>query len=145
MKCLGCYMDSEKSYCRKCSKRLFGTFGVSSMLDFEMPRSDNLHAFQEHSKRLSISGVQLKYSLRLESKKLVLTDTNGQYILKPIPPSRQLVAIGDLPENEHLTMQIAERVYGFSILFDVWTLRPKRFYRTGKQVGYIRNKNGKDA
>jgi serine/threonine-protein kinase HipA len=76
-----------------------------------MPKADNMQAFQEHSKRLSISGVQLKYSLHLKGKKLVLTDKNGQYILKPVPPSQQLVYIEDVPENEHLTMQIAEQLF----------------------------------
>ena len=111
MKCLGCYTDTVKSYCPKCSRRLFGTLRIPSVLDFEAPKADNLQAFQEHSKRLSISGVQLKYSLRLEGKSLMLTDINGQYILKPIPSAKQLVHIGDVPENEHLTMQIAEQVF----------------------------------
>lgn len=67
--------------------------------------------FQEHSKRLSISGVQLKYSLRLEKNKLILSEQYGQYILKPIPPSRQLINIENAPENEHLTMQMAEQLF----------------------------------
>lgn len=111
MICLGCYTDTKKSYCPKCSKRLFNSPGILSVLDFDMPKADNMQAFQEHSKRLSISGVQLKYSLRLEGKHLVLTDKNGQYILKPVPPSKQLVHIEDVPENEHLTMQIAEQLF----------------------------------
>jgi len=111
MKCLGCYTDTMRSYCSKCSRTLFNVLGISSVLDFDMPKADNMQAFQEHSKRLSISGVQLKYSLHLEGKKLVLTDKNGQYILKPVPPSQQLVYIEDVPENEHLTMQIAEQLF----------------------------------
>ena len=84
---------------------------VLSVLDFDAPKADNLEMFQEHSKRLSISGVQLKYSLRLEKDKLILSEQHGQYILKPIPSSRHLINIEDAPENEHLTMQMAEQLF----------------------------------
>ena len=63
------------------------------------------------TKRLSISGVQLKYSLRLEGKELKLVDKGGQYILKPIPPEVLIVEAGQAPENEHLTMQIASQIF----------------------------------
>lgn len=82
------------------------------MLDFDAPKADNIDTYQEFSKRLSISGVQLKYSLSLADGALVLSEKNGQYILKPVPPARQLMSIEDAPENEHLTMQIAEQVFG---------------------------------
>lgn len=131
MKCLGCYTDTMRSYCSKCSRRLFNVLGISSVLDFDMPKADNMQAFQEHSKRLSISGVQLKYSLHLEGKKLVLTDKNGQYILKPVPPSQQLVYIEDVPENEHLTMQIAEQ------LFKIITASNALILFNDEQRGYI--------
>lgn len=84
---------------------------ILSVLDFDAPKADNLRAFQEHSRQLSISGVQLKYSLRLEDGKLTLADKRGQYILKPVPPARQLANIDAVPENEHLTMQLAARVF----------------------------------
>jgi serine/threonine-protein kinase HipA len=41
----------------------------------------------------------------------VLTERGGTYILKPIPPSQQLAHIDQVPENEHLTMQIAKQVF----------------------------------
>ena len=111
MKCLGCYNEVKASYCLQCRKKLFGKAKVLSVLDLDAPKADNLDMFQEHSKRLSISGVQLKYSLRLEKNELVLSEQHGQYIIKPIPPSRQLVNVEDIPENEHLTMQIAEQIF----------------------------------
>jgi len=114
MKCLGCYKEVAESYCAPCRNKLFEKSKIVSVLDFDAPKTDNLAVFQEHSRRLSISGVQLKYSLRLENKKLVLTDKNGQYILKPIPPSRHQVNGDDAPENEHLTMQIASQVFGIN-------------------------------
>lgn len=82
------------------------------MLNFDAPESNNLDTFQELSKGLSISGVQLKYSLLLDDKTLKLTIRNGHYILKPIPPGKQLANITEVPENEHLTMQIAQQLFG---------------------------------
>lgn len=112
MKCAGCYKEiAGDGYCLKCRKRLFDGARVPAMLSFKAPQNDNLREYQEQTKRLSISGVQLKYSLRLEGKDLVLTDSSGQYILKPIPPAT-IVLPDQAPENEHLTMQIAEQVYG---------------------------------
>ena len=78
---------------------------------FDTPQSDNLIAYQEQTKRLSISGVQLKYSLKLIGKELVLTDRGGEYILKPIPPSMLIALPDQAPENEHLTMQIANQLF----------------------------------
>lgn len=111
MNCLGCYTEVKEGYCLKCRKKLFDKAKISSALSFDAPKADNLAEFQEHSKRLSISGVQLKYSVRLENDELKLYDRNGQYILKPVPPARQLINITDAPENEHLTMQIAEQIF----------------------------------
>ena len=78
---------------------------------FDTPQADNLIAYQEQTKRLSISGVQLKYSLKLIGKELVLTDRGGEYILKPIPPSMLIALPDQAPENEHLTMQIANHLF----------------------------------
>jgi serine/threonine-protein kinase HipA len=108
MNCLGCYTEVKEGYCLKCRKKLFDKVRVPAVLLFDAPKADNLAEFQEHSKRLSISGVQLKYSLRLENGQLKLYDNNGQYILKPVPSAKQLINIEDAPANEHLTMQIAD-------------------------------------
>lgn len=114
MNCPGCYKEVKDGYCLTCRKKMFGKAKVTPILDFDSPRTDNLDDYQDHSKRLSISGVQLKYSLRLNENKLALTDAGGEYILKPIPPARQLVNIEEMPENEHLTMQIAAQVFGIN-------------------------------
>jgi serine/threonine-protein kinase HipA len=111
MNCLGCYTEVKEGYCLSCRKKLFDKARVPAILLFDAPKADNLAAFQEHSKRLSISGVQLKYSVRLENRELKLYDKNGQYILKPVPPAKQLIHMEDAPENEHLTMQIAEQLF----------------------------------
>ena len=111
MKCLGCYTEVKDGYCLSCRKKLFDKAKVSTVLSFDSPKVDNLAAFQEHYKRFSISGVQLKFSLRLENQKLEIAEKEGQYILKPIPPSTLYVALHDAPENEHLTMQIAAQLF----------------------------------
>jgi serine/threonine-protein kinase HipA len=112
MICKGCYKEDTDGYCLSCRKKLFDRLRIPAVLSFDAPKADNIASFQEHSKRLSISGVQLKYSLRLENKALVFTEQSGQYILKPIPPSNLLVSVEDVPENEHLSMQIAEQLFG---------------------------------
>ena len=110
MRCSGCYKENIEGYCLNCRKKLFDGKRVPDILSFKAPQNENLQEYQEQTKRLSISGVQLKYSLRLDDKSLAMTDKGGQYILKPIPPS--VITYPDqAPENEHLTMQIAEQVY----------------------------------
>lgn len=111
MQCKGCYKEVKDGYCLGCRKSMFQGLRTSPALPFETPKDINLISFQEHSKRLSISGVQLKYSLRLEKKELVLTEKGGEYILKPIPPAQQLFHVDQVPENEHLTMQIAKQIF----------------------------------
>jgi len=114
MNCLGCYTEVKEGYCLACRKKLFDKAKVPAVLLFDAPKADNLAEFQEHTKRLSISGVQLKYSARLEDGDLKLYEKNGQYILKPIPPAKQLINLDDAPENEHLTMQIAEQLFNIN-------------------------------
>jgi len=112
MQCKGCYKEVAEGYCLSCRKKLFNKLKVPTVLAFDAPTADNLLTFQEYSKRLSISGIQLKYSLKLEKNILELCEKGGQYILKPIPVAKQLVELDQVPENEHLTMQIAAQVFG---------------------------------
>jgi len=114
MICPGCYRNSEEGYCRNCRKRLFNGKNVPPVLAFDTPKDENLKQYQEKTKRLSISGVQLKYSLKLEGTELVLTETKGEYILKPVPPSVEIEKSDQAPENEHLTMQIADQIFGIA-------------------------------
>ncbi|MBC7757499.1 MAG: HipA domain-containing protein [Phormidesmis sp. FL-bin-119] len=111
MICKGCYRNSEEGYCRNCRKRLFNGKNVPTILTFGTPKDENLKQYQEKTKRLSISGVQLKYSLKLEGSQLVLTETKGEYILKPVPPTVEIEKSDQAPENEHLTMQIAGQIF----------------------------------
>jgi len=94
---------------------LFGSRSkkVSHILSFESPgKSDeSLRQYNEKIKRISISGVQEKFSLKLEKNTLFLTDAGGTHILKPVPNER-LNRLTDLPANEHVSMQIAKQVFG---------------------------------
>ena len=131
MNCLGCYTEVKEGYCLSCRKKLFGKSKIASVLPFAAPKEDKLSLFQEHSKRLSISGVQLKYSLRLVNNEWELCEKGSQYILKPIPPARQLEALEDAPENEHLTMQLATQ------LFKIKTAANAIIYFNDGQPAYI--------
>jgi serine/threonine-protein kinase HipA len=112
MKCLGCYKKIEKNeYCLSCRKKLFDGKRVPTVLDFDKPKAENMKMYNEYSKRMSISGVQLKYSLELVGDRLALCETKGQYIIKPIQTADHLEMMEDAPENEHLTMQIASQIF----------------------------------
>jgi serine/threonine-protein kinase HipA len=89
-------------------KELFNGKKANHLLSFTRPEFDKLK--RESGGRLSLFGIQLKHSLRLEKNQLVLTEKDGQYILKPIP-SGQFENMDQVPANEHLTMQIAKQVY----------------------------------
>jgi serine/threonine-protein kinase HipA len=86
---------------------------VSHILPFGPPgkNSELTREYNEKRVRISISGVQEKYSLRLQKNSLFLTDSRGTYILKPVPAER-LDRVTDLPANEHVSMQIARQVFG---------------------------------
>src|SRR5215510_12392245 len=109
--CPSCYNNESEGYCLKCRKLLFDGAKVSPILRFDSPKAGNLPDYQEKTRRLSISGVQLKYSLILEGNQLKLAESGGQYILKPIPPSTLIAEAAQAPENEHMTMQIASQIF----------------------------------
>lgn len=114
MRCFGCIAEVTEGYCPKCKKLLFGGRNVQTTLDFNEPDHKSLFLINGNRARISISGVQLKYSVRIEEDKLYLTDSGGQYLLKPIPKSPHIANAADAPANEHLTMQIAKQVFGIA-------------------------------
>jgi len=130
MNCLGCYKEGVRGYCLNCRKKLFDRKRVSPILPFAATDGAHIKTFHEQVKRLSISGVQLKYSLRLHENVLQLAEKNGQYILKPIPTS-PITFPDQAPENEHLTMQIAAQV------FKIPTAANALIYYEGMQPAYL--------
>lgn len=109
--CPGTLAEGFTTYSPKCRKEMFNGKKVSHILPFPSPQKNDAQQklFLENKTRISISGVQEKYSLRLSGKTLELTDKHGEYILKPIPAG--LLNVTQVPANEHLTMQIAAQVF----------------------------------
>lgn len=89
-------------YHPECLESLFGTKTLP-LLDIELAKLMGLAA--EMAGKMSISGVQEKVSLRLSADKsrCEIAPTGGRYILKPEPSRFAFV-----PQNEHLTMRLAE-------------------------------------
>lgn len=112
--CPGTLAPGFDTYSRTCLKRVFDGRKVSHILPYEAPNSDapTDKLFEENQQRISISGVQEKFSVLLEKNRLRLIKKGerGTYILKPIPNSGK--KRDQMPANEHLTMQIARQVYG---------------------------------
>jgi serine/threonine-protein kinase HipA len=109
--CPGCLRPGYETYCNNCLKKLADGKKISHILSFTRPEFNKLKRAQ--SSRLSISGIQVKHSLKLVNKELFLTDEKGEYILKPIP-SGLFEKLEQVPANEHLTMQIAEQAFGIN-------------------------------
>jgi serine/threonine-protein kinase HipA len=111
--CPGTLATGYHTYSRTCLVRLFQGRKVSHILPYDSPASNPAtdELFDENRKRMSISGVQEKFSVLLEKNKLRLTNAGerGTYILKPIPAAGR--RLDQMPANEHVTMQIARQVY----------------------------------
>ena len=112
--CPATLSEGHDTYSNTGLKRVFGGKKVSHILPYPAPNFNNAsdERFIENRKRLSISGVQEKFSVLLEKNKLRLIKEGeqGQYILKPIPGAGKNA--NQMPANEHLTMQIARQVFG---------------------------------
>jgi serine/threonine-protein kinase HipA len=112
--CPGTLAEGFNTYSRTCLNRVFQGKKVHHVLPYDSPASNPEinELFEENRKRMSISGVQEKFSVLLEKNKLRLISEGerGTYILKPIPSAGRKP--DQMPANEHLTMQIARQVYG---------------------------------
>ena len=103
-----------KSYSRTIINSVFSGSKVSPVLPYLSLQAKHNDAvlFEDNAARISISGVQEKFSMiQLKNKiRLTLENEQGTHILKPIPAI--LKNADQMPANEHLTMQIAKQVYG---------------------------------
>lgn len=112
--CPGTLAEGHSTYSRACLSKIFRGKKVHHILPYESPASgsETEGLFNDNRKRISISGVQEKFSVLLEKNKLRLTKEGeqGEYILKPIPGAGKRPEC--MPANEHLTMQIAKQAYG---------------------------------
>lgn len=112
--CPGTLAKGYHTYSRACLNRVFNGRSVSHLLPYSAPAVDEKtdELYVENQQHISISGVQVKYSVLLEKNKLRLTHVGeqGTHILKPIPAG--VKNADQMPANEHLTMQIATQVFG---------------------------------
>lgn len=110
-KCLYCYQaleNDQHDYHPSCIKKLFGTT-QAPVIDFDLNQLEEL-AKQIVIQSKAITGVQPKLSLNVEKHKnkptrLTIVGFHGDFILKP-PTS----LFKELPENEDVTMHLAELV-----------------------------------
>ena len=113
-RCPGTLAASFTTYSRTCVKRVFNGRKVNHVLPYASLQSyDNGDdPFEANASRMSISGVQEKFSIIQLKNKIRLTKEGeqGTHILKPIPSVSKNA--DQMPANEHLTMQIAQQVFG---------------------------------
>ena len=107
-KCLYCYKElgeGEVDFHKRCSKKFFGV-PTAPELPYSLDELDTLAA-QVIKSQTTLTGVQAKLSLHLDrhegSKRLTIVGLWGDFIFKPQTPSYKT-----LPENEDLTMHLAE-------------------------------------
>ena len=107
-KCLYCYKElgeGEVDFHKACSKKFFGV-PTAPELPYSLDELDSLAA-QVIKSQTTLTGVQAKLSLHLDrhegSKRLTIVGLWGDFIFKP-----QTQSYKTLPENEDLTMHLAE-------------------------------------
>jgi serine/threonine-protein kinase HipA len=113
-RCPGTLAAGFTTYSRTCCKRVFNGSKVNHILPYASLQSNHNSedSFEENAMRISISGVQEKFSIIQLKNKIRLTKVGeqGTHILKPIPSVSKNA--DQMPANEHLTMQIAQQVFG---------------------------------
>ena len=113
-RCPGTLAEGFTTYSRTCLKRVFNGSKVNHVLPYVSLQSNHNSedSFEENASRISISGVQEKFSIIQLKNKIRLTKEGeqGTHILKPIPSVSKNA--DQMPANEHLTMQIAQQLFG---------------------------------
>jgi serine/threonine-protein kinase HipA len=116
-RCPGTLAEGHTTYSRACLSKVFKGRKVNHILSYDSPASNSEtdELFNDNRKRMSISGVQEKFSVLLDKNKLRLINEGeqGEYILKPIPSAGNRAEC--MPANEHLTMQIAKQAFGIEV------------------------------
>ena len=115
-KCLYCYtaLTGESDFHEKCSKSFFGTNEVPT-IPYSYDQMNEL-AKDVVERSITVPGVQPKLSMSLSSESketqrlTVVGALGGNYIFKP--PSGDFK---EMPENEHLTIRIAE-AFGINVV-----------------------------
>jgi serine/threonine-protein kinase HipA len=110
-KCLYCYKElkEDKDFHAKCSKVFFGSDEILE-LKYSLAEMNSL-AKEVVNRSVTVPGVQAKLSMGLveevqkkgKYRLTIVGELGGKYIFKP-----PTVDYPEMPENEHLTMRIAE-------------------------------------
>lgn len=139
-KCLYCYQElkeGQKDFHPHCARKFFGTQDVP-LLEYRHEDLDML-AEQIIRAQTSLTGVQPKLSLNLTKhdgcNRLTIVGLWGDYIFKP-----QTDAYAELPENEDLTMHLAEAAKISVVPHSLIRLADGRLGYITKRID--RNKNG---
>lgn len=119
-KCLYCYEElqlNETDFHAACSKKIFGTT-VAPKLEYTFEQMSEL-AKRIVESSVAVTGVQPKLSLSYindvlndssKGRLTILVNLGGNYILKPAN-----INYAEMPENEHLTMRLAE-MFGIEVV-----------------------------
>ena len=117
-RCLYCYepVEDDRDFHRKCSIEFFGT-PTPPAIEYSLSQMDEL-AKKVVERSVAVPGVQPKLSMSIikkakensDKRLTVVGALGGHYIFKP--PSDKF---SEMPENEHVTMRIAE-TFGIRIV-----------------------------
>lgn len=137
-KCLYCYQElrqGERDYHAACAKKFFGTT-EAPLMEYTRDDMDRL-AEQVIRSQTTLTGVQPKLSLNLQqhegTKRLTIVGLWGQYIFKP-----QTDHYPQLPENEDLTMHLAE-------IAKIKTARHCLIRLADQSLGYLTKRMDRDG
>lgn len=104
---------TNKKYSSKTLNLLTNKTPIPTILNFKHNNTPKLQ--QQHTKHISISKIQNKLSLKLKHNKLQITNTNNNYILKPIPNTQLKHLNLNIPTNKHLTILLTRKIFNIKI------------------------------
>lgn len=111
--CPSTLAEGYSTYSQTAFRRLFFNKKVSHVMPYSHLSDKNNDEVLNNTLRISLSGVQEKYSAIIDKGVITIAPegVQGRYILKPIPPEKSINYRHQIPANEHLTMQIARQVF----------------------------------
>ena len=137
-KCLFCYKElneGEKDFHARCARKFFGA-STAPVMEYTQSDMDRL-AEQIIRTQTTLTGVQPKLSLNLQkhegSLRLTIVGLWGAYIFKP-----QTSRFAELPENEDLTMHLAE-------IAGLKTAQHSLIRLADNSLGYLTRRMDRDA
>ena len=106
--------EGYNTYSPQAVKRLFDGKKVSPFLNFNINELKQSDVIVRAMQRISVSGVQEKFSGLIDQNTIRIAESNerSSYIVKPAPWDETIATRKQIPANEHVTMQIAQQVYG---------------------------------